>query len=35
VNIYPRWHGYEFFVVRDQIVVVDPRSLEIVAILEA
>jgi len=35
VNIYPQWHGYEFFVVRDQIVVVDPRSLEIVAILEA
>jgi hypothetical protein len=35
VNIYPQWHGYEFFVVRDQIVVVDPRSLEIVAVLEA
>ena len=35
VNIYPQWHGYEFFVVGDQIVVVDPRSLEIVAILEA
>lgn len=32
VNIYPR---NEFFRVRDQIVVVDPRTLEIVDSLEA
>jgi Protein of unknown function (DUF1236) len=35
VTIYPQWRGYEFFLVRDQIVVVDPRTLEIVAVLEA
>jgi hypothetical protein len=35
VDIYPSWRGYEFFLVRDQIVVVDPRTLEIVAVLEA
>jgi hypothetical protein len=35
VTIYPEWRGYEFFLVRDQIVVVDPRTLEIVAVLEA
>ena len=33
VSIYPEWRGYEFFLVRDQIVVVDPRTLEIVAVL--
>jgi hypothetical protein len=35
VTVYPRWRGYEFFLVGDQIVVVDPRTFEIVAILEA
>jgi hypothetical protein len=35
VTIYPDWRGYEFFLVRDQIVVVDPRTLEIVAVLDA
>jgi hypothetical protein len=35
VDIYPSWRGYEFFLVRDQIVVVDPRTLEIVAVREA
>jgi hypothetical protein len=35
VTIYPDWRGYEFFLVRDQIVVVNPRTLEIVAVLEA
>ena len=35
VTIYPQWRGYEYFLVRDQIVVVDPRTLEIVAVLEA
>ena len=35
VTLYPEWRGYEFFLVRDQIVVVDPRTLEIVAVLEA
>jgi hypothetical protein len=35
VSIYPEWRGYQFIRVRDQIVVVDPRTFEIVAILEA
>lgn len=33
VTIYPAWRGYEFFLVRDEIVVVNPRTLEIVAVL--
>jgi hypothetical protein len=35
VTIYPEWRGYEFFLVRDEIVVVDPRTLEIVDVLPA
>lgn len=35
VTVYPDWRGYEFFLVRDQIVVVDPRTFEIVAVLDA
>jgi hypothetical protein len=35
VTIYPEWRGYEFVLVHDQIVVIDPRTFEIVAILEA
>jgi hypothetical protein len=35
VTIYPEWRGYEFILVGDQIVVVDPRSFEIVAVLDA
>jgi hypothetical protein len=33
--IYPEWRGYDYILVGDQIVVVDPRTHEIVAILEA
>lgn len=35
ITIYPDWRGYQFFLVGDQIVVVNPRTLEIVAVLEA
>jgi hypothetical protein len=35
VTIYPDWRGYEFILVRDQILVIDPSSLEIVAVLDA
>jgi len=35
VTIYPEWRGYEFILVKDQIVVVDPRTFEIVAVLDA
>lgn len=35
VTVYPDWRGYEFFLVSDQIVVVNPRTLEIVAVIDA
>ena len=35
VTIYPEWRGYEFIRVRDQILVVDPRTLEIVDVIES
>lgn len=35
ITIYPAWRGYEFFLVGDEIIVVNPRTLEIVAVLEA
>lgn len=35
VTVYPDWRGYEFFLVRDQIIVVNPHTYEIVAVLEA
>jgi hypothetical protein len=35
VVIYPEWRGYDYILVGDEIVVIDPSSHEIVAILEA
>lgn len=35
VVIYPEWRGYDYILVGDQIVIIDPRSHEIVAILGA
>ncbi len=35
VTIEPEWRGFEYFLVGDKIVVVDPATLEIVAILPA
>jgi hypothetical protein len=35
VTIYPDWRGYEFILVGGQIVVIDPQSFEIVAVLDA
>ena len=34
VTIYPEWRGYDFILVREQIIVIDPRSHEIVAVLD-
>jgi hypothetical protein len=34
VTIYPEWRGYEYILVNNQILVVDPRTFEIVAILD-
>jgi len=33
VTIYPEWRGYNYILVRDEIVVIDPATFEIVAIL--
>src|SRR5258708_4641589 len=35
VEIEPAWRGFEYFMIGDEIVIVDPRSLEIVAIVDA
>src|ERR1700744_810597 len=35
VTIYPEWRGYEFIVVHEKIVVIDPHSYEIVEIIES
>ena len=35
VTYYPEWRGYEFILVNGQIIVVDPRSFEIMAIIDA
>jgi len=35
VEVYPAWRGFNYILVADQIVVIDPRTHEIVAILEA
>jgi hypothetical protein len=34
VTIYPEWRGYEYFLVNNQIVVVNPRTLEIVDVID-
>lgn len=33
--IYPEWRGYDYILVGDEIVIIDPRTHEIVAIIEA
>ena len=35
VEIQPSWRGYEYFLVGDQIVIVNPRTMEIVAVVPA
>jgi len=35
VEVYPEWRGFNYILVGAQIIVVDPRTHEIVAILEA
>jgi len=33
--IYPEWRGYDYIMVGDEVIVLDPRTHEIVAILDA
>lgn len=35
VEIHPAWRGFHYFMVADQIVIVDPATMRIVAVLEA
>jgi hypothetical protein len=35
VTIYPEWRGFKFIRVKEQIVIVDPNTYEIVAVLES
>jgi uncharacterized protein DUF1236 len=35
IVIYPEWRGYDYVLVGDQIVIINPRTHEIVAIVEA
>jgi hypothetical protein len=35
VTIYPEWRGYEFVLVNNQIIVINPRTLEIVDVIDA
>ena len=33
VTIYPEWRSYKYILVRDEIVIIDPATYEIVAVL--
>jgi hypothetical protein len=35
IEVYPDWRGYQFVLVGDEIVIVNPRTFEIVAVIEA
>jgi hypothetical protein len=35
VEIEPEWRGYEYFLIGDEMVIVDPRTMAIVAIVDA
>jgi hypothetical protein len=35
IVVYPQWRGYDYILVGDEILVIDPRTHQIVAILEA
>jgi hypothetical protein len=35
VTIYPEWRSYKYILVREQIVIIDPNTYEIVAVLES
>ncbi len=34
ISIEPEWRGYMYFVYNDEIIIVEPRTLKIVAVLE-
>jgi len=34
IEIEPQWRGYKYFIVGDEVVIVNPRSMEIVAVIK-
>jgi hypothetical protein len=34
IKIHPQWKGYRYFVYNDEIIIVEPRTLKIVAVLQ-
>ncbi len=34
VRIDPRWRGYDYFIVEDQVIIVNPRDMRIVAVID-
>jgi hypothetical protein len=34
VQVVPQYEGYDYIVVRDQILIVDPDDMQIVAVIE-
>jgi hypothetical protein len=34
VAMYPEWRGYEFFLFNNQTIIVNPRTLEIVDVID-
>ncbi len=33
IEIYPAWRGYSYFIVDDEIIIVEPRTLKIIAVV--
>lgn len=33
IEYYPQWRGYEYFIVEEEIIIIDPRTLKIVAVI--
>jgi hypothetical protein len=34
VEIHPAWRGYSYFIVDEEIIIVEPRTLKIIAVLD-
>ena len=34
ITVHPEWRGYRYFIVNDEIVVVEPDTLKIVAVID-
>jgi hypothetical protein len=35
VEVYPQWRGYRFVLVEDEIIIIEPGSYRIVAVIDA